>query len=124
MLQQVGEFKGIISQLSHVLRSGKRMKKKECSFSKEARKELQNIWQEMELVLSAIKGWIAEEKGENVIDVEQKGIEMKCAFKKSKKNHIVRLQKGDCNAVAGMAFLDILSNCEQMLFHCTNIREM
>ena len=123
MLQQVGEFKGIISQLLHVLRVGKKLKKKECGFSKDAKKELQNIWQEMEQVLESTKLWIKEEREEDENSIGSNGCELKSAFKKSKKNHIARLQKGDCNALAGMAFLDILSNCEQMLFHCTNMKE-
>lgn len=124
MLQQIGELKGIISQLLHVLRVAKKLKKKECGFSKDAKKELQNIWQEVEFVLASTKLWITEEKVGDENGIDQKGRELKGLFKKSKKNHIVRLQKGDCNALAGMAFLDVLSNCEQMLFHCTNIKEI
>ena len=77
----------------------------------------------MEQVLESTKLWIKEEREEDENSIGSNGCELKSAFKKSKKNHIARLQKGDCNALAGMAFLDILSNCEQMLFHCTNMKE-
>ena len=38
-----------------------------------------------------------------------------------KKNHIIRLQKGNCDINNGFAFNDLLSNLERIAAHCSNI---
>ena len=38
-----------------------------------------------------------------------------------KSNHIVRLQKGHCTIEMGFVLSDLLTNCERVSDHCSNI---
>lgn len=124
ILQQIGELKGITNHIYHILRMGRKLYKKDCSFSQDAKDELQEIWNEIDGVLKSTRTWMQEEKEGTETIINQKVHDLNRSFKKSKKNHIERLQRGECNAIAGMAFLDILSNCEQVLFNCTSMSEI
>lgn len=42
-------------------------------------------------------------------------------IKQCKKNHLKRLQKGKCTTSVGIIYLDLLSNYEQIISHCSSI---
>ena len=46
-------------------------------------------------------------------------VRMLCA--ELKRNHIVRLQSGNCDAINGFVFNDLLTNLERIVAHCSNI---
>lgn len=123
LLQETGELKGITTHLFQVAKAGKKMNKKNVSFSKTAEAELNGIWQEIDNTLQYTKEVLSGNEIESSENPYMKAHDVKRKIKKSKKNHIVRLQEGKCSSDAGMAFLDIISNYEQMIFCCTNMWE-
>lgn len=55
-----------------------------------------------------------------VIQKEEKIDKMERKFRK---NHIIRMNKGECNGSSGIVFVDILSNLERIGDHASNIAE-
>lgn len=60
ILQQIGELKGITNQIYQILRMGRKLYKKDCSFSQDVKDELQEIWNEIDGVLKSTRTWMQE----------------------------------------------------------------
>ena len=123
LLQETGELKGIATHLLQVAKAGKKLNRKNLSFSKTARDELDGIWLEIDNTLKYTKEVLSGYEPDDSENPYIKAHDVKRKIKKSKKNHIMRLQEGKCSSDAGMAFLDIISNYEQIIFYCTNMWE-
>lgn len=123
-LQEIGELKGMTSQLFQIAKAAKKLNKKNAGFSLEAEKELHAIWNELVEIFEYTRDFISMEEVHEMNHPYERVLALKRSFKKSKKSHMTRLQKGTCSSDAGMAFLNILSNYEQALFYCTNMWEV
>lgn len=123
LLQTTGELKGITTHLYQIAKAGKKLNKKKGSFSEMAVAELDGIWQAIDNTLCYTKEVLSGSEMDEAENPYMKAHDIKRKIKKSKKNHIVRLQEGECTSDAGMAFLDIISNYEQIIFYCTNLWE-
>ncbi|MTH52434.1 sodium-dependent phosphate transporter [Bacillus mangrovi] len=55
-----------------------------------------------------------------VLEAEEKIDRMERALRKQ---HVLRMNSGECNAQAGMVFVDIISNLERIGDHCVNVAE-
>ncbi len=124
LLQITGELKGITTQMFQVAKAGKKLNKKNGSFSDVAKEELEEIWKGIMEVLKHTSDFVENESLSKFDNPYEKVLGLKRGLKKSKKNHIKRLQMGSCTSDAGMAFLDILSSYEQALSYCTNMWEI
>lgn len=124
LLQITGELKGITTQMFQVAKAGKKLNKKKGSFSDMAKEELEEIWKGIMEVLKHTSDFVENESLSKFDNPYEKVLVLKRGLKKSKKNHIKRLQMGSCTSDAGMAFLDILSSYEQALSYCTNMWEI
>lgn len=123
LMQEIGELKGITTKIYQIAKVAVKLDKKSIVFSQTAREELNSIWQKIYEVLNYTGELIKEGTLTKTEGAYKKVYDLKRSFKKSKKGHIERLQIGECNSDAGMAFLDILSNFEQIIFYCTNMWE-
>ncbi|MBQ2799936.1 MAG: Na/Pi cotransporter family protein [Lachnospiraceae bacterium] len=124
LLQITGEMKGITTQMFQVAKAGKKLNKKNRSFSDMAKEELEEIWKGIMEVLKHTSDFVENESLSKFDNPYEKVLALKRSLKKSKKNHMKRLQMGTCTSDAGMAFLDVLSGYEQTLFYCTNMWEV
>lgn len=124
LLQITGELKGITTQMFQVAKAGKKLNKKNGSFSDMAKEELEEIWKGIMEVLKHTSDFVENESLSKFDNPYEKVLALKRSLKKSKKNHMKRLQMGTCTSDAGMAFLDVLSGYEQTLFYCTNMWEV
>lgn len=90
-------------------------------FTEVAVKELNEM---IETVLQAYD-YAVEAMMKHDLDLAQKVVEMEGKVddmeKVLRKNHISRLNEGDCNTNAGIVFLDFLSNLERVSDHASNI---
>lgn len=120
-LQQTGELKGSANQLLQIAKASKKLDKKNGSFSITAAEELNNIWKGIVEILEYTRDVLAKETVSKADKAYERVAKLKRSFKEAKKYHIERLQQGTCSSDAGMAFLNILSSYEQVLFYCTNI---
>lgn len=124
LLQVTGELKGITTQMFQVAKAGKKLNKKKGSFSDVAKEELEEIWNGIMEILKNTSDFVENESLSKFDNPYEKVLALKRNMKKSKKNHIKRLQMGSCTSDAGMVFLDILSSYEQALSYCTNMWEI
>lgn len=124
LLQITGEMKGITTQMFQVAKAGKKLNKKNRSFSDMAKEELEEIWKGIMEVLKHTSDFVENESLSKFDNPYEKVLALKRSLKKSKKNHMKRLQMGTCTSDAGMAFLDVLSGYEQTLFYSTNMWEV
>ena len=124
LLQITGEMKAITTQMFQVAKAGKKLNKKNRSFSDMAKEELEEIWKGIMEVLKHTSDFVENESLSKFDNPYEKVLALKRSLKKSKKNHMKRLQMGTCTSDAGMAFLDVLSGYEQTLFYCTNMWEV
>lgn len=124
LLQITGEMKGITTQMFQVAKAGKKLNKKNRSFSDMAKEELEEIWKGIMEVLKHTSDFVENESLSKFDNPYEKVLALKRSLKKSKKNHMKRLQMGTCTSDAGMVFLDVLSGYEQTLFYCTNMWEV
>ena len=97
---------------------------KEMHFSDEAYLEFSDMYKKVNLSFdTAMKAFLKEDvkiADEVILKLER---EIDAKEKQYRKNHIDRLNRGECDANRGVLFCDILSNLERIGDHCNNIAE-
>ena len=121
MLHSISDFERISDHALNLAQSSEEMKKKGYEFSKTAKKE-------MEVLCSAVKDivqdTVAVYEKENTVGakhIEPLEEVIDRLTKKIKRNHIKRLQKGECSVEMGLVLEDMLLNLERVSDHCSNI---
>lgn len=121
LLLSIDELTGIADHLLHIAELSKSISRQKQPLSLAALKDLRELWDRIDTILhkleeAFLKGnyitsmWM---KRQNSIIQEQ--------IKELKKNHIKRLRNGTCSVETGMFFLELLTDCEQIAVHCTNL---
>jgi phosphate:Na+ symporter len=93
-------------------------------FSDEAYAEFTDMYMSVRLSFDTMmKAFIMEDTkiADEVVSKFELDIDLK--EKQYRKNHIERLNRGECDAKRGVIFCDILSNLERIGDHCNNIAE-
>lgn len=120
-LHTIGDFERIGDHAVNLLKAAQEIHEKDIRFSSSARMELQTLLGALQEILSITTRAYAEndlrlagrvEPLEQVIDGLVADI---------KSNHIARLQKGHCTIEMGFVLSDLLTNCERVSDHCSNI---
>ena len=75
-----------------------------------------------EVVENTIKCFVHDDKDAAVV-VEPLYEVIKSLKEKIRKNHNMRLAKGECSVELGMALTDIVSSLDRIAGHCSNIAE-
>ena len=95
----------------------------EIIFSKEGRKEMENI---VDKTIKAVENGIrcVEYKDKESLKIVRKlEEEVDNLEDEYKSNHIKRMSAGECNMLAGIAFLDIIGNLERITDHANNLAD-
>ncbi|MCL2147289.1 MAG: Na/Pi cotransporter family protein [Synergistaceae bacterium] len=96
----------------------------EVRFSDEAYAEFTDMFSCVKLSFDTTKGAFLTENAKIADEVVSKlEREIDAKEKQYRKNHIERLNRGECDAKRGVLFCDILSNLERIGDHCNNIAE-
>lgn len=120
-LHTIGDFERIGDHAVNLLRTAQEINDKKIKFSDTAEGELRVLLNALKEILSITTRAFAEgdlllaarvEPLEQVIDGLVADI---------KSNHITRLQKGHCTIEMGFVLSDLLTNCERVSDHCSNI---
>jgi phosphate:Na+ symporter len=93
-------------------------------FSDEAYAEFTDMYKSVKLSFdTTMNAFLLEDSriADEVCSILERGIDLK--EKQFRKNHIERLNRGECDAKRGVLFCDILSNLERIGDHCNNIAE-
>lgn len=121
LLHCIGDFERIGDHAINILNSAKEMDEKKIDFSEKAKKELSVIIDaltevlEMTIVAFENNDVALAEKIEPLEQVIDK------LSDRLKTRHIKRLQSGECTIELGFILSDLLTNCERVSDHCSNI---
>ena len=121
MLHTIGDFERISDHAVNIMEAAKELNEKNMDLSKGGRHELKiatrAIQEIMELAISAVE----KDDLETAYQIEPLEEVMDNLVEEIKRNHINRLQSGECTIQQGFVFSDILTNYERVSDHCSNI---
>ena len=121
LLHAIGDFERIGDHATNLAESAMSVYKNGYSFSEAAKAELSTLFAALSEILSITVDAFSKddttlagriEPLEEVIDDLTVDI---------RNRHIVRLQKGECAIGIGLILTDILTNCERVSDHCSNV---
>lgn len=116
-IERVGDHAKNIAELSSEKIS------KRFSYSEDAQQELTDMYNyTLDSLTAAIESYESSniKKAETVGKLEER---IDILEKELRSHHIKRLNDGQCNAISGAVFLDLISNFERIGDHATNIAE-
>lgn len=121
LLHTIGDFERMTDHAVNIYEVASELKEKKLGFSEDALKEINAMTSALKEILDmTIKAFITGdielakyiEPLEQVIDLLKK---------KMKSRHVKRLQQGTCTIETGFVFSDLITNCERIADHCSNI---
>ncbi len=97
------------------------MNDKNAKFSESAYKDCERIYSITEdVILNTIKCF-KEKDIKTAVEIEALKEFAEVQREQYRNAHIQRLKKGKCNVESGIAFLEILTICEKIVDHCSNV---
>ena len=120
-LHTIGDFERIGDHAVNLLKTAEEIHEKDIQFSGAALTELQTLFQALTEILSVTTKAYAENDLRLAAHVEPLEQVIDGLVADIKSNHIARLQKGHCTIEMGFVLSDLLTNCERVSDHCSNI---
>ncbi len=121
LLRVIGDFERISDHAVNVVESAEEIKDKEIVLSPAALKELNTMMSAVrEIVELSYKAFVDNDL-DAAIKVEPLEQVIDDLKEKLRKNHITRLQAGNCSIEAGFVWSDMITNMERTADHCSNI---
>lgn len=120
-LHTIGDFERIGDHAVNLLKAAQEMYEKDIHFSGTARMELQTLFGALREILSLTTKAYAENDLRLAARVEPLEQVIDGLVADIKSNHIARLQQGHCTIEMGFVLSDLLTNCERVSDHCSNI---
>lgn len=121
LLHLIGDFERISDHAVNIVESVEEMRDKQINFSPAAQKEINTMVSAVREVLwNAREGFINDDfnMAASVEPLEEVIDDLRDAIKL---HHIVRLQNNECTMEMGFILSDLLTNCERVADHCSNI---
>ena len=121
LLHTIGDFERISDHALNIVIAAQEIKEKNIIFSPEAKNELNRVTSAVNEIMDITVGAFKDDnfdKASMVEPLEQVIDALKDTFKQ---RHIKRVQDGKCTIELGFVFSDLLSNCERVSDHCSNI---
>ena len=120
-LHTVSDFERIADHACGISRAAKEIVEKKIKFSDDARRELAILYSAVKEELDMTVKSFTEDDIDMARQVEPLRITVRMLCAELKRNHITRLQSGNCDAINGFVFNDLLTNLERIVAHCSNI---
>lgn len=120
-LHTIGDFERIGDHAVNLLRAAQEIHEKEIHFSSRAGDELRILIAALKEILGVTTQAFAEGDLRLASRVEPLEQVIDGLIADIKSNHITRLQKGHCTIEMGFVLSDLLTNCERVSDHCSNI---
>ena len=120
-LHTIGDFERIGDHAVNLLKTAQEIHEKDIRFSGQALEELKILLSALRDILRVTTKAFAEEDLPLAARVEPLEQVIDGLIADIKSNHIVRLQKGHCTIEMGFVLSDLLTNCERVSDHCSNI---
>ena len=120
-LHTLSDFERISDHALNLAESAREIVEKDVHFSASALKELDTLRAAVTEVVTLAITAFRENDLHLAARVEPLEELIDTLCDKMKFNHIERLQRGDCTISQGFVFNDIVTNCERVSDHCSNI---
>ena len=121
LLHVVGDLERISDHAVNLISTAKEVSEKEIEFSEDAKREIGIMSDAISEILEiTVKAFETDDRelAKRVEPLEQTIDNLKRVIKN---NHIERLQGGLCTIEFGFVLSDIITNCERVADHCSNI---
>jgi len=121
MMHSVTDFERIGDHAMNMVYVARDMKENKLSFSESARAELDILTSAVNEILDITVEIFkdGDEKGAGLVEPLEQVIDE--LVMEIKDRHISRLRKGSCKAELGPVLNDLLTNCERVSDHCSNV---
>jgi len=120
-LHTIGDFERIGDHALNLMGVAEEIHEKKITFSDAARKELSVLLGALRDILSLTTKAFVEDDLSLAVRVEPLEQVIDNLTDEIKANHIARLQKGHCTIEMGFVLSDLLTNCERVSDHCSNV---
>lgn len=121
LLHVIGDVERISDHAVNILETAQEIHEKKISFSPEAEREIEVMKSAVKEVLQLATDALIHEDLEIAKKVEPLEQRIDKLKYKIKNNHISRLRDGSCTVELGFVLSDLLTNCERVADHCSNI---
>ncbi|MCR5691265.1 MAG: Na/Pi cotransporter family protein, partial [Eubacterium sp.] len=121
ILHSISDLERISDHAMEIGKAAEKIKKKDLSFSKKARGELEVLSQAVRDICHQTVEAFCQGDQESALHIEPLEEVIDTLSKKIKKNHIKRLKKGKCDIVIGFILEDVLNSLERVSDHCSNV---
>lgn len=121
LLLSIGDFERLSDHALMILRAAKEMEDKNLTFSADARAELKAITAAVNEIVRITTDAFDRSDLELAKKVEPLEQVIDGLIADEKARHIERLQKGACTIELGFILNDLLTSCERVSDHCSNI---
>ncbi len=121
ILHSISDFERISDHAMDIVNSAEEIHKKELSFTKKAKKEIETLSRAINDICSLTVESFCKDDLEMALHVEPLEEVIDTLAKNIKENHIKRLKKGKCTIEMGFILEDILTGLERVSDHCSNI---
>ena len=120
-LHTIGDFERIGDHAVNLWKAAEEIHEKDIHFSPQAEGELRTLTAALKEILDITTRAFSEDSLSLAKQVEPLAQVIDCLIADIKSNHIARLQNGQCTIEMGFVLSDILTNCERVSDHCSNI---
>ena len=120
-LHTIGDFERIGDHAVNLWKAAEEIHEKDIHFSPQAEDELRTLTAALKEILDITTRAFSEDNLSLAKQVEPLEQVIDCLIADIKSNHIARLQSGHCTIEMGFVLSDILTNCERVSDHCSNI---
>lgn len=123
MYNAIQDLERIGDRSENICDSAKQIINGEVEFSEAAKKELKTFCEAVQQIMDdSLYMFANQSKDPNLIEAVMKAedqIDEYCEL--FRQNHIIRLEKGECSAEAGIVFIEIITNLERISDHATKV---
>ena len=121
LLHCIGDFERIADHAVNIMQSAQEISEKNLSFSDIAKHDLNVMFSAVKEILDITINTFEKNSVEDALMVEPLEEVVDLLKVSLKSRHITRLQQNECSIVAGFIFSDIITSCERIADHCSNI---
>ena len=121
LLYTIGDFERIGDHAVNLLKTAREMEEKGVSFSDEAKKDINVLAKAVEEILDISMDAFKNDDKALAAHVEPLEQVIDSLGSEIKARHIERLKDGNCTIELGFILSDVLTNCERVSDHCSNI---
>ena len=120
-LHTIGDFERIGDHAVNLWKAAEEIHEKGIRFSPQAEDEIRTLTSALKEILDITTQAFSLDDLRIAKQVEPLEQVIDCLIADIKSNHIARLQSGHCTIEMGFVLSDILTNCERVSDHCSNI---